>query len=144
MRNWFIIISVFCCTLSFRGNSLSISYRHKPANLTEAVNRLLEIVTDTSKQKIKLMTEDEFVKRSHFGLGLSIRNQWGLWKRSRLTKYFNSIGVYHPDDMSAIILTCFYRELQHKDWEVEKQVLYYKNYWNNLNKQNEKVKTKTQ
>ena len=60
---------------------------------------------DSTQAKIKVMTEDEFSGRYHLGFGMWMRNNWGLWKSSRLSRYFNSLGVYHPDDMTGIILT---------------------------------------
>ena len=58
-----------------------------------------------------------------------IRNSWKLWSRGKLSKYFNSIGVFHPDDMSGIILTSYYRHLKGQDRELEKQVKYYQDFW---------------
>lgn len=58
---------------------------------------------DSIKIKIRALTEDEFSGKFHFGFGMWLRNNWDLWKGSRLSKYFNSIGVYHPDDMTGII-----------------------------------------
>ncbi len=65
----------------------------------------------------------------HFGLGLWMRNNWGLWAGLRLAKYFNEIGVFHPDDMSSIILSNFQLHLNGKPLEVERQVTYFKEYW---------------
>ena len=67
------------------------------------------------------------------GLGMWIRNNWGLWKRKKLADYFNTIGVYHPDDMSGIILTSYYRELNGENWKVDNQVENYKLFWKEKN-----------
>ena len=58
-----------------------------------------------------------------------MRNNWGLWKGSRLSKWFNSQGIKHTDDMSGVILVSYYRHLNGKPIELEKQIQYYKNYW---------------
>ncbi|OGV70318.1 MAG: hypothetical protein A2283_08220 [Lentisphaerae bacterium RIFOXYA12_FULL_48_11] len=50
----------------------------------------------------------------HFDIGMWIRNNWGLWSKSRLQTYFNNLGIYHPDTMSGIILTCYRRYLNQK------------------------------
>jgi hypothetical protein len=67
----------------------------------------------------------------HFGAGLSMRNGWKLWKgKNSLARYFHSIGIFHPDDMSSIILTSFHRRLNGKNIELASQVRYYQDYWN--------------
>jgi len=48
---------------------------------------------------------------------------------SRLSKYFNDIGISHPDDMSGIILKSYYRRLNNLDIELKKQVDNYQKYW---------------
>lgn len=67
--------------------------------------------------------------RYHLGLGTSLRNNWGLWRGSRLSAYFNTLGIQHPDDMSGIILTSFWRHLHGVPLDVEGQVVGYKEYW---------------
>ena len=57
-------------------------------------------------------------------------------KGSRLSKYFNSIGVYHPDDMTGIIFDSYYRKLNGKEINSDEQVKYYQDYWEKA-KQNE-------
>lgn len=67
--------------------------------------------------------------RYHHGLGMWMRNEWGLWGGSRLAAYFNGIGIYHPDDMSAIILDSYWRKLHGKPIDLESQVKRYQEYW---------------
>ena len=114
-----------------------------PKNLNEAIEQLQVVLHDSTKENILIMTEEDFVARSHFGLGMWIRNNWGLWKNNELANYFNSLGIYHPDDMSGIILTSYYRELQGQDWRVEEQVKYYQEYWQKSFEHNQKLETDT-
>jgi hypothetical protein len=91
----------------------------KPKDLTESISYFEEKWTD--KQK------DDFIKDSlknaHFTVGLWIRNNWVYGKRdTNLVKYFNSLGIYHPDNISSIILNSLYRKLTNKPIELEKQV----------------------
>jgi hypothetical protein len=65
----------------------------------------------------------------HLSVGLWLRNNWGLWHGSRLAKHFNAMGIYHPDDMSGIILTSYYRHLRRQPLRVEEQVDLYQTYW---------------
>jgi len=103
--------------------------KYKPTNLEEAVIQLTKILPDTTQQKILLMTEQEFLGGSHFGLGMWIRNNWGLWRGGELAKEFKAKGIFHPDDMSGIILTSYYRQLHNQDWELDKQIKFYQDYW---------------
>jgi len=123
--------------------TVSVLYGQKPTNLDEAVRQLTTIHHDTTKQQIIAMTEREFISNSHFGVGMWIRNNWGLWGGGQLADYFNSLGIQHPDDMSSIILTCYYRQLTNKEWELEKQVAFYQAYWKATTDHFERLKTDT-
>jgi len=142
MRNILLIILLFASSSIF-GQTESKKENYKPVNLEEAVEQLKIIHHDTTKQKILNMTEVEFMGGAHMGLGMWMRNNWGLWKGKELAEYFNSIGIYHPDDMSGIILTSYYRELHDQEWKVDEQVKYYQDYWKESNEHIEKLKTDT-
>jgi hypothetical protein len=75
------------------------------------------------------MFEQEFSTNPHFSLGLWIRNNWQLWGGSRLSKYFNKMGIFHPDDMSEIILKSYDRYLLTNDLRLNEQIQQYKDYW---------------
>jgi hypothetical protein len=64
-----------------------------------------------------------------FGLGMWMRNNWGLWREARLARWFNAQGIEHPDDMSGIILDSFWRHLNGQPLELSEQVAHYKRYW---------------
>lgn len=101
-----------------------------PGNLEEAINQLNKIFDDSTKAEIKKKTEDQFSSESHFGIGKWIRNNWQLWNDdSKLSKYFHHLGIYHPDDMSGIILDSYHRSLLGKDIQLNEQIKYYQEYW---------------
>jgi hypothetical protein len=137
MKLFFTIFISF--TLSFTVFSQGYSkkeLRHKPANLIEAVEQLKKIQNDSLKQKITSISERDFLSNSR-ALGIWIRNKWGLWKGKKLSKYFNALGIFNPDDMSSIILTSYYRELKGLDWRLDEQIQFYINDWNNQKKKAE-------
>jgi uncharacterized protein DUF6794 len=138
-----LLIILLCVFSSTFGQTGSKKENYKPVNLEEAVEQLKIIHHDSTKQKILEMTEDEFLGGSHMGLGMWMRNNWGLWKGKELANYFNSIGIYHPDDMSGIILTSYYRELHGQEWKVDEQVKYYQDYWKKSNEHFQKLETDT-
>jgi hypothetical protein len=78
---------------------------------------------------MKKLTENEFSGRLHLGFGMWMRNNWQLWGGSRLSKYFNNKGVYHPEDMSGIILDSYHRNLNGQEIRFDEQVKYYQEYW---------------
>ena len=80
-----------------------LNENYVPKNLDEALTQIDFNLSDSLKLEIKKKSENDFTSESHFGLGIGMRNNWRLWKGSDLSKYFNSIGIYHPDDMSGII-----------------------------------------
>jgi hypothetical protein len=44
---------------------------------------------------------------AHFGLGMWIRNNWGLWQQGPLYRSMQAYGFTQPDDMSGAILEGF-------------------------------------
>jgi len=99
-----------------------------PGTIEECFAELEKLLDEEELEEFKKAEESELALY-HFGLGMWIRNNWGLWLDSPLAQYFKSIGVQHPDDMSAIILTSFHRHLNGKDLRLDEQVKYYQEYW---------------
>jgi hypothetical protein len=106
-----------------------------PKNLDECYAEITKNLLKPEIEEYKNTREDIAVARAHMGLGMWIRNNWGLrTKDSDLARYFRGMGVFHPDDMSGIILTSFHRYLNNRPIELNKQVKYYKDYWENIKK----------
>lgn len=103
-----------------------------PKNIDECIIQLDTCTNDTIKDWIKCVTEIEYLTVLHHGFGMYLRNNWGLWGKSELTKHFNSLGIFHPDDMSSIILECFHQFINTKNYSVEEKTEYYINYWNKI------------
>lgn len=141
MRPLILTTFFFFLTVFAFGQERSLKY--KPKNIDEAIVQLDKLIDDTSRQNIQAMTENEFIANSHFGLGMWIRNNWGLWKGRDLSKYFNSIGIYHPDDISGIILTSYYRHLKGQDRGLEEQIKHYQDYWKTSAEHNNRLETDT-
>lgn len=78
-----------------------------PKNLEECYLEL-EKLQDIEEWLAEL--EDTAMAQAHHGIGMWIRNNWGLWKEEgELYQWFKENEINHPDDMSNIILTSFYR-----------------------------------
>lgn len=76
-----------------------------PKNLKDSHIVLDTMLDDSMKMYIRNGNDN------HFGLGLYIRNNWGLWAGSRLKCYFDHKRIVHPDDMSAMIIHTYYMKL---------------------------------
>ena len=105
-----------------------------PTNLEEAVKYLInhlqssEGAIDESKHWASL-DEDYAVSSIHMFAGMSLRNKLELWHENDLTKWFNSIGIVHPDDISGIIFTSTHRKLNKKDIRLNQQIEFYQDFW---------------
>jgi hypothetical protein len=106
-----------------------------PENLNKCFERLNLMFDQKMIEEIINKTEKDFATGSHFGLGLWIRNNWGLWKGSRLNHFFKEKGIFHPDDMSRIIITSYHRKLKGTEIQLEKQIKYYQEYWEKQKKE---------
>lgn len=111
---------------------------YRPENPTPIAERTNEYVPvdleDCFIELDRLLSKEDRdnlppVDALHFGLGMGLRNRWGLWSESRLATYFNHIGIYHPDDMSSIILTSYQRYLVDEPIQLQSQVQYFEAYW---------------
>lgn len=109
-----------------------------PKDLEDCFKQIDIFWNDSIKLKVKQWTEDEFSGRAHMGFGMWMRNNWQLWGGSRLSKYFNNLGIYHPDDMSGIILDSYHRYLTGKDINLSEQIKYYQDYWKKVSEENKK------
>jgi len=127
-----IIIKIlfFIFIASTTGQKLSKKeIKYRPQNLEEAFLQLDKILPNSIKQQMQVSGPDTILTSLHFGFGMWIRNNWGLWRGKELAKYSNSIGIFHLDDMSAIILRSYYNKLNDQQLELEKQVAYYQDFW---------------
>ncbi len=108
-----------------------IRMKRVPRNLEECFP-ILAANLGTALEEFKQMKEcGEFIAGTHFTLGQCIRNEWNLWdENSDLHKWFlKEHGIFHPDDMSGIIITSFHRKLNGKPIDLEKQLKFYKDFW---------------
>ncbi|MEQ9308338.1 MAG: DUF6794 domain-containing protein [Balneolaceae bacterium] len=109
-----------------------------PNNLEECFLSLDTLLSDSTRVEFKEFSKSELAGKTHFGLGIWMRNNWGLWAGSELAKFFNQQGIYHPDDMSGIILTSYHRRLNGVPVRLNKQIRYYQEYWKKTDKEQQK------
>lgn len=103
-----------------------------PKDINDAISVLDTMFSEKDKIFITdSLSERDFSARLHLSFGMWLRNNWGLWGGSRLSSFFNDMRIYHPDDMSGIVLDSYYRYLKGQDLDIEGQVEHYLEYWNN-------------
>ena len=96
-----------------------------PKDIDEAIDTLDTILSAEDKQYLtdSTSTMRGFVAATHFGLGMWMRNNWGLWGGSRLQRYFRDRQVFHPDDMSGEILKAYYKKkIQGMEYSAEEAI----------------------
>ena len=112
----------------------------KPRDLEEAMIALGCILIK-DYFGVQELTEKEFGAALHDNLGRWIRNNWGLWsEEGELHAWFKSLGIWHPDDMSGIILTSYLRKVHNLPINLEEQVKHYVEYWEAEQKKKEQKK----
>ncbi len=84
-----------------------------PNNLKEAHTELIRLLPADVVSQMKQGSQDDMIQY-HFSIGMWIRNKWGLWQGSMLSKYLDSLGVKEPDEQSGVILNTFWRRLNNR------------------------------
>ena len=102
-----------------------------PKDLDDCFVELRKILPEKTVEEMKTGTEKDMIQYHH-GLGTWLRNNWGLWEGSRLSKWFNEKGIRHPDDMSGIIFDSFWRHLNGHPIRLDEQIKRYQGYWKRL------------
>lgn len=100
----------------------SIDGIYIPYNLYDCFSQIDAIFPDSVKLDMIQNTDREIIGQHHFGYGLWMRNNWGLWRQSRLWIYFYNKGVYHPDDVSSLILKMYHRKINNTELSFQRDV----------------------
>ena len=84
-----------------------------PVDIYDAIQELEKMLHPALIEDIKNCDHEiHLIGKHHFGLGMWIRNNWGLWHGSHLVQYLNNIGHYgSADNASSFILKCFWKHL---------------------------------
>ena len=101
----------------------SASGLYVPKDLNDCLDEFERILPQWAITEMKNSDRIDMIERN-LDLRIWIENKW-VWKRSRLSKWFKSIGLQYPIGMSEIILSSFWLKLNNKPIELEGQVKSY-------------------
>jgi len=96
----------------------SINGFYIPTDIKDCFVTLNSLLSQSEIGEIKALPDRVETISYHLGLGLWLRNIWGLRAGSRLHKYFIEKDIRDPDAMSSIILEYYYDWLhtQNNGW----------------------------
>lgn len=81
-----------------------------PSTLDEAVDVLIGLLPPDERKNFMDIPRDEVMGRTHFTMGMAIRNSWHLWdKNSPMMRQFPG---QQPDDVSSLIIDTAWQKLQ--------------------------------
>jgi len=99
-----------------------------PRTLMEAVKFITDGLSPQDRRAIIAAKSPSF---AHTTVGRFIRNSWSLWDHDCiLTLHFRNIHkIWHPDDMSGLILHGVYCHVRNVDPDYNKEVKRYRDFW---------------
>ena len=100
-----------------------------PKDLDDALNELDKAFDAKEKGKIMAKKDQEDMVEYHMGLGMWLRNNWGLWAGSRLYASLYQLGLSQPDDMSNLIMEEYWRKLHGLPLDTAQYVKKMQSYW---------------
>lgn len=135
MKNFLLFIIILFTNTELLSQKTN---NYLPKNLNDALNYIERTWSKEDLIKFKKNNEKDAVTNQHFGYGLFLRNNWVRHGNPSFNKYFNNLGIYNPDDISAIVLTCLHGKLNKKDFKLKEQINYYKEYWAKIKEKEDK------
>ena len=84
-----------------------------PKSVDDAVERLMAEISEEEK-KILMNTPEKELFKYHFGFGMYIRNEFGLWQGNKdLLESCCGEGYFpDPDEASSVIIRALWERLQ--------------------------------
>ena len=101
-----------------------------PKDLDDCFAELKKKMSQEDTEKIRGLSEQQTIDFYYGAVRTWMNDSWGLWRGSRLSKWFKEKGVWHSDDMAGIILTSFWRHLNNKPLMLDEQIRHYQDFWN--------------
>ena len=100
-----------------------------PNTVAEAIQALEVMVPPAQRKALMAKSEAEALTDTHFGLGMYIRNNWFRGGNSDLPRLLSEAGAKSMDDMSALILSAYWRHLHGHPFDLQKEAGCYRQWW---------------
>ena len=81
-----------------------------PKTVPEAVRYVMERIDEKQKADLRAIEEQHLLAKTHFGLGMWVRNELGLWKGN--DELLRATGNGDPDGASSVIVHAVWEELR--------------------------------
>jgi hypothetical protein len=95
-----------------------------PRTLDEALQALERGLGERTIERLRIEEEDIAIRLVPT-LGRWVQDRWGLAAGGPLAQHFERLGLDHPDDMAAVILTSLWRRLHFRQIRLEEQIAWY-------------------
>ncbi|MBI5549362.1 MAG: hypothetical protein HY901_36210 [Deltaproteobacteria bacterium] len=105
------------------------SHGYVPADLDDCFAELKKTMSLEEQTLFAALPSQTETIQHHFGLGLWIRNNWGLRRGSRLALHMESLGFREPDAMSKAILEYYWLHLNGRLPGARQEVDLVRKYW---------------
>jgi hypothetical protein len=109
---------IILCTLVGCQQSPPLECRVTPQLFCGPFEELAAEMGNSAREELLALPEDEYAQL-HFGLGMGVRNRFGLWEDNELTRFFKDNGVDHPDNMSDPFIDGYVLYLQGKSVDMK-------------------------
>jgi hypothetical protein len=102
-----------------------------PETVAEAVDTIVESLSEEVKEKIRELESDNFVNIVHHSMGRGIRNDLGLWQNDSPIKLdaVNTYGIAHADDISGLVLSWAAARIKGKHFDPQEHAQKYRDFW---------------
>jgi hypothetical protein len=101
-----------------------------PRNLEDCFVELEKLLGPQQIAELKKTSEDGLCNYTGGpGLGMQLRNLWGLRGHTPLVKYFNSYGITNGATMSSLIIECYWKKLNSMPVDLRAEVEQLDNKW---------------
>lgn len=96
-----------------------------PKDLIECFSTLDKSMPDNEVNLIRTLPEDSIWSHEEFRFGTDFFHAWKLYDGSRLTKYFNKMGLVGSNEIYEAILISYHRHLNKIEIDLEGQIKKY-------------------
>lgn len=98
----------------------------KPETLEQAIKTCINYMSDEDFDFV----ETNGAEAAHHGFGTALRNEWGLWGDTPLSRHFKTrFGLGHGDDMSGLILQGIDAAVKQVEFDPDAAAAHYIDFW---------------